>query len=81
VDIDTDAIDEAVLALLHRTLHDGNRARKGHDWDVLRRLYARGLIGDPVSKAKSQVLTEEVLRQSERFFRHHFERSRMGKPS
>jgi hypothetical protein len=31
VDLDTDKIDEAVLALLHLTLHDGVRAWKGHD--------------------------------------------------
>jgi len=28
-------IDEAVLALLYLTLHDGDRAWKGHDWDAL----------------------------------------------
>ncbi len=37
MDIDTDKIDAAVLALLHLTLHDGNRAWKGHDWEVLGR--------------------------------------------
>jgi hypothetical protein len=35
VDIDTDKIDEAVLALLHLTLHDRFRAWKGFDWDAL----------------------------------------------
>ena len=35
MDIDTDKIDEAVLALLYLTLHDGVRAWKGHDWDGL----------------------------------------------
>ena len=81
MDIDTDAIDDTVLALLYLTLHDGNRAWKGHDWDALGRLYARGLIGDPVNKTKSVVLTEEGLRQSERLFRQYFERSRSGKQS
>lgn len=81
MDIDTDAIDEAVLALLHLTLHDGNRAWKGHDWDALGRLHARGLIADSVNKAKSPVLTEKGLRQSEQLFRQYFERSRTGKPS
>jgi hypothetical protein len=46
-----------VLALLHLTLHDGNRAWKGHDRDALRRLHARGWIGDPVDKAQSLLLT------------------------
>lgn len=80
-DIDTDAIDEVVLALLHLTLHDGNRVRRGHDWDALGRLHARGLIGDLVNKTKSVLPTEEGLRQSERLFTHYFERSRPRKQS
>ena len=59
--INTDAIDEAVLALLCLTLHDHNRAWKGFDWDTLHRLHARGLIDDPANKAKSVVLTNEGL--------------------
>lgn len=34
MDVDTDKIDDAVLALLQLTLHDGFRAWKGHDWDA-----------------------------------------------
>jgi hypothetical protein len=75
VDIDTDKIDEAVLALLFLTLHDGHRAWKGHDWDVLDRLYRKGMIDNPVGKAKSVVLTDEGLSESERLFRKLFERS------
>jgi Domain of unknown function (DUF6429) len=70
--VNTDAIDEVVLALLYLTLHDGNRAWKGFDWDVLNRLYERGLISDPVSKAKSVVVTDEGLQESERLFNLHF---------
>ena len=76
MDIDTDKIDEAVLALLHLTLHDGFRAWKGHDWDAMDRLYRKGMIHDPVGKTKSVVLTDEGLAESERLFRHLFERSR-----
>jgi hypothetical protein len=75
VDIDTDKIDEAVLALLFLTLHDGVRAWKGHDWDVLDRLYRKGMIDNPVGKAKSVVLTDEGLSESERLFRKLFETS------
>ena len=75
MDIDTDKIDEAVLALLHLTLHDGVRAWKGHDWDALDRLYRKGMIDNPVSKAKSVVLTDEGLAESARLFRNLFERS------
>jgi hypothetical protein len=72
VDIDTDKIDEAVLALLHLSLHDRFRAWKGHDWDALDRLHRKGMIYDPVGKAKSVVLTDEGLAESERLFRRLF---------
>ncbi|MBV0882170.1 hypothetical protein KTQ42_23115 [Noviherbaspirillum sp. L7-7A] len=72
MNINTDAIDDAVLALLYLTLHDRKRAWKGFDWDTLNRLHERGLIDDPVNKAKSVVLTEEGLRQSERLFEKYF---------
>ena len=75
MDIDTDKIDEAVLALLYMTLHHQFRAWKGHDWDALDRLYRKGMIDNPVSKAKSVVLTDEGLSESERLFRKLFERS------
>ena len=72
--VDPDKIDEAVLALLHLTLHDGARAWKGHDWEALNRLRRKGMIENPVSKAKSVVLTDEGLAESERLFRRLFER-------
>ncbi|AJY40626.1 hypothetical protein I6G56_26335 [Burkholderia humptydooensis] len=72
MNINTAAIDDTVLALLYLTLHDHNRAWKNFDWDVLDRLHARGLIDDPVNKAKSVILTDEGLRESERLFKQHF---------
>src|SRR5690606_7344125 len=71
MNINTAAIDDAVLALLYLTLHDGNRAWKGFDWDVLERLHERGLIGDPVNKAKSVLLSEQGLRESERLLKQY----------
>jgi hypothetical protein len=68
MEIDTDKVDEAVLALLYLTLHDGTRAWKGFDWDTLNRLHAKGFISDSVSKAKSVILTDEGLHASERLF-------------
>lgn len=59
MDYDHDKIDEAVLALAYLTLHDGARVWKSFDWDALGRLHEKGYISDPVSKAKSVVLTEE----------------------
>jgi hypothetical protein len=74
-----DKIDDAVLALLHLTSFtedsrefSATRAWKGHDWDALNRLHAKGLIGDPVGKAKSVVFTEEGRRRAEALFRQLF---------
>jgi hypothetical protein len=68
----TDKVDEMALALLYLTLHEGNRAWKGMDWEVSTRLHEKGLIGDPVGKAKSFVLTEEGVRQCMELFAKHF---------
>ena len=76
MEIDRDKIDDAVLALLWLTLHDERRAWKGFDWDALERLHGRGLIADPVNKAKSVILTDEGLRQSEELFQALFTRPR-----
>jgi hypothetical protein len=72
--IDTDKIDDAALALLYLTLHDRYRAWKGMDWDVLDRLYEKGMICDPVGKVKSVVFTEEGLQRSKQLFEKMFER-------
>jgi hypothetical protein len=68
MEIDEDKIDQAVLALLRLTLHDGNRAWKGHHWDAMHRLHQKGFIHDPVGKVKSVELTDEALRESKRLF-------------
>ena len=60
------------MALLHLGLHDGCRAWKGFDWDAMGRLHKKGLISDPVGKAKSVVLTEAGLREAERLFHELF---------
>ena len=79
MDYDTDKIDEAVLALLYLTLHDvnpyGGRAWKGHDWDALDRLHAKGLIDQPRSKTKSVALDANGLKAAEQAFQKLF-----GKP-
>jgi hypothetical protein len=67
-----DKVDEMVLALLYLTLHDGQRAWKGHDWEALGRLHEKGLISDPVGKAKSVVLSERGLKLCEELFQKHF---------
>ncbi|MES0865026.1 DUF6429 family protein [Ruegeria sp. SCPT10] len=72
MEIDPDRIDEVVLGLLRLTLHGECRAWKGHDWDVMNRLYEQGMIYDPVNKAKSVVLTDEGLAKAEEVFRALF---------
>jgi hypothetical protein len=70
--LDTDRIDDAVLALLQLSLHNGRRAWKGFDWAAMGRLHEKGLIADPVNKARSVVLTDEGLERSARLFREMF---------
>ncbi len=71
-DLDTDKIDEMVLALLYLTLHDYRRAWKGFDWDALNRLYEKGFIEDPKNKNKSVVFTDQGLAKAKRLFNKHF---------
>jgi hypothetical protein len=73
--IDPDKIDDAVLALLLLGRHDDMRVWKGHDWDALDRLHQKGYISNPVSRAKSVMLTDEGLREAERLFNRLFARS------
>src|SRR3546814_15910796 len=61
MELDEDKIDDAVLALLYLGLHSGVRAWKGFDWDAMKRLYEKDMIGDPVTKPKSVVFTEAGL--------------------
>jgi hypothetical protein len=71
-ELDTDKIDQTVLALLYLTLHDEYRAWKGFDWEALNRLHEKGMISNPVGKAKSVVFTDDGLRESERLFKQMF---------
>ncbi len=72
MEIDENKVDETVLALLYLALHDGARAWKSFDWESMNRLHEKGLISDPVNKAKSVVLTEDGLQASERLFKQFF---------
>lgn len=71
--LNTDKIDDVALALLYLTLHDGDRAWKGFDWDVLGRLHKKGMIHDPVGKVKSVVFTQEGLDRAKQLFKTMFE--------
>ena len=78
MELDTTKIDDAVLALLYLGLHDGARAWKGFDWDAMNRLHEKGMISNPVSKAKSVVFTEEGEREADRLFHKMFGRGGKG---
>lgn len=73
---DKDKIDDTVLALLALNIHDeteqGARSWKGHDWEALNRLHRKGWIGDPVTKAKSVILTPEGLAKSRELVKQLF---------
>jgi hypothetical protein len=75
MNLDEDAVDRAVLALLYLGLHDGDRAWKAFDWDAMEQLHRRGLITNPVGRAKSVAFTEEGRRESERLCRELFTRA------
>jgi hypothetical protein len=77
--LNTDKIDDAVLALLHLTsFTEGEgefaftRAWKGHDWAALNRLYEKGLISDPKNKNKSVGLSKEGSQKAEALFQRLF---------
>jgi hypothetical protein len=72
MEIDEQKIDEAVLALLYLTLHEGDRAWKSFHWDAMNRLHEKGFISNPVGKAKSVALTEQGLAEAERLFNAFF---------
>ncbi len=60
MELDETKIDEAVLALLYLNLdRKSHRAWKSLNWDAMDRLFQKGLIFDPVGKAKSVMMTEE----------------------
>jgi len=74
MELDTDKIDQAVLALLALGRHEGNRAWKAFDWESMWRLHEKGYITDPVGKAKSVLFTEHGARESQRLLQVLFGR-------
>ena len=76
--IDTDRIDDAVLALLHLTLHDQNRAGKGFDPGALSRLHQKGMIDDPAGESDTVALTSDGLQRSTKLFEAMFTKQAAG---
>jgi len=72
MNLDTEKIDEAVLALLLLGMHDRFRAWKGFDWDSMNRLHEKGFISDPQGKARSVVFSEAGLKEARRLLQKLF---------
>ncbi len=75
MEYDQEKVDEIALALLYLssfTDEYGPRAWKGMAWEVMGRLYEKGYIGDPKSRAKSVALTEAGMKLSAELFQKHF---------
>ena len=47
MEVDTEKVDEAVLALLYLGLHETARAWKSFDWEAMERLHVKGYITSP----------------------------------
>ena len=72
LELDVQKVEEAALAILALTLHDGNRAWKSFDWATMEALHQRGWISKPGTKAKSVALSEEGLRRANEFAHKYF---------
>jgi hypothetical protein len=71
--IDTDRIDDAVLALLWLGIHDRSGATwKSFDWATLERLHEKGFISNPARKTKSVYLSQEGMTRSRALFEAMF---------
>ncbi len=72
-------VDEMTLALMWLTTFSEKiagelyfRSWKGYDWNAMDRLYEKGLIDNPVGKAKSVSLTNKGRKLSEELFKKIF---------
>jgi hypothetical protein len=75
MDVDEDKVDDMVLALLYLTTFVDKprlRAWKGHNWSTLDRLHRKDYISDPVTKAKSVILTDVGAKRSRELFEKYF---------
>jgi hypothetical protein len=63
MELDTDKIDDAVLALLCLG-RSGAKAWKGFNWDAMDRLHHKGYIDEPRIKDTSVIFTDEGLERA-----------------
>jgi Domain of unknown function (DUF6429) len=75
---DQDKVDEMTLALLYLVTTSpgpeglGARAWRGFDMNTINRLYEKGWIRDPKTKAMSLYLTDEGFKKSQELFTKYF---------
>jgi len=75
--LNNNRIDDAVLALLYLGRHEVSRMSgevrtwKSFDWNVMERLYEKGLISNPINKNKAVAFTDEGLKESELDLQSH----------
>ncbi|ALU45225.1 DUF6429 family protein [Pseudoalteromonas rubra] len=72
MNIDEHKIDDAALAILSLTLSEDGCAWKQIDWEVMSRLYEKGLIHDPRGKQKSVQFTEQGVKLSRQLLEQLF---------
>src|SRR5262245_20711929 len=80
MEIDTDRIDDAILALIYLTLHDDLQSRKGFDVDALGRLHDRGVIENPAGSLESVNFTPDGLARAKTLFESMFARRSAEQP-
>lgn len=73
MNLDTEKIDDDVLALLYLTAFKEAkdspwRTWKGQSWEAMNRLCEKGYISDPKSQAKSVRLTDEGYAKAKQLF-------------
>ena len=76
MEYDKGKVDEYTLALLFLVMHNegeyGARAWKGFDWDTMNRLHDKGFIENPISNAKSVIVTPEGCNRAKELFEKFF---------
>lgn len=76
MEYDSDKVDEYTLALLFLVMHDqkehGARAWKGFNWDTMNRHHEKGFIENPISSAKSVIVTLEGCNRAKELFEKFF---------
>ena len=72
LELDTERIDDTVLALLYLNHYHCGAVWKGFDWDAMNRLHEKGFVSDPVSKAKSVGFSEDGEARAKQLFEQMF---------